>query len=39
MPARSDAARWGSVAKFFHWVTVLAILVQATIGLVLVELP
>jgi len=39
MPARSDAARWGSVAKFFHWMTVLAILVQATIGLVMVELP
>lgn len=39
MPARSDAARWGSVAKFFHWTTVLAILVQATIGLVMVELP
>jgi cytochrome b561 len=39
MPARSDAARWGSVAKFFHWTTVIAILVQATIGLVMVELP
>ncbi|HET7924294.1 MAG TPA: cytochrome b [Rhodanobacteraceae bacterium] len=39
MPARSDAARWGSVAKFFHWATVIAILVQATIGLVMVELP
>lgn len=39
MPARSDAARWGSVAKFFHWLTVLAILVQATIGLIMVELP
>ena len=39
MPARSDAACWGSVAKFFHWMTVLAILVQATIGLVMVELP
>jgi cytochrome b561 len=39
MPARSDAARWGSVAKFFHWAIVIAILVQATIGLVMVELP
>jgi cytochrome b561 len=39
MPARSDAAGWGSVAKFFHWTTVIAILVQATIGLVMVELP
>ena len=39
MPARSDAAQWGSVARFFHWTTVLAILVQATIGLVMVQLP
>jgi len=39
MPARSDDARWGSVAKFFHWTTVIAILVQATVGLVMVELP
>jgi cytochrome b561 len=39
MPARSDASHWGSVAKFFHWTTVLAILVQATIGLVMVQLP
>jgi cytochrome b561 len=39
MPAKSDALRWGGVAKFFHWTTVLAILVQATIGLVMVELP
>ena len=39
MPARSDSARWGSVAKFFHWATVLAILVQATIGLVMINLP
>jgi cytochrome b561 len=39
MPAKSDALRWGGVAKFFHWATVLAILVQATIGLVMVELP
>jgi len=39
MPAKSDASRWGSAAKFFHWTTVIAILVQATIGLVMVELP
>ena len=39
MPARSDASHWGSVAKFFHWTTVIAILVQATIGLVMVRLP
>ncbi|HEY6985976.1 MAG TPA: cytochrome b [Rhodanobacteraceae bacterium] len=39
MAARSDASNWGSLAKFFHWATVLAILVQATIGLIMVELP
>lgn len=39
MAVRSDASRWGSFAKFFHWTTVLLILVQATIGLVMVELP
>src|SRR6478736_4505734 len=39
MPAKSDASRWGSAAKFFHWTTVIAILVQATIGLIMVELP
>ena len=39
MPAKSDATHWGSLAKFFHWTTVIAILVQATIGLIMVELP
>jgi len=39
MPVKSDTAHWGSLAKFFHWTTVIAILVQATIGLVMVELP
>jgi cytochrome b561 len=39
MPAKSDASHWGSLAKFFHWTTVIAILVQATVGLVMVELP
>jgi cytochrome b561 len=39
MPARSDALRWGGLAKFFHWTTVVLILAQATIGLVMVELP
>ncbi len=39
MAARSDASHWGSLAKFFHWTTVLLILVQATIGLVMVTLP
>jgi cytochrome b561 len=39
MPLKSDAKRWGSLAKFFHWTVVLLILVQGTIGLIMVELP
>lgn len=39
MALKSDAAHWGSLAKFFHWATVLLILTQAIIGLVMVELP
>jgi cytochrome b561 len=39
MAIRSDASYWGSLARFFHWTTVLLILVQATIGLVMVQLP
>jgi cytochrome b561 len=26
MPLRSDATRWGSIARFFHWLMALAIL-------------
>lgn len=36
---KSDVNHWGSLAKFFHWATVVLILVQGTIGLVMVELP
>ena len=36
---KSGTVHWGSLAKFFHWTTVLLILVQATIGLVMVTLP
>lgn len=39
MALKSDTTHWGSLAKFFHWTTVLLILVQATIGLIMVELP
>lgn len=39
MPLKSDTTHWGSLAKFFHWAVVLLILTQATIGLVMVELP
>jgi cytochrome b561 len=39
MALKSDAAQWGSLARFFHWAVVLLILTQAVIGLVMVELP
>ena len=39
MALKSDASHWGSLAKFFHWTTVILILIQATIGLIMVELP
>lgn len=39
MAIRSDATRWGSLAKFFHWAVVLLILAQGILGLVMVELP
>jgi cytochrome b561 len=39
MALKSDAAHWGSLAKFFHWTVVLLILVQGTVGLVMVNLP
>jgi cytochrome b561 len=34
-----DRNHWGSVAKFFHWMVVLLILVQGTIGLIMVDMP
>ncbi len=36
---KSDATHWGSMAKFFHWTVVVLILLQGTIGLIMVELP
>jgi len=39
MAIKSGTERWGSLAKFFHWTIVLLILAQATIGLVMVQLP
>jgi cytochrome b561 len=36
---KGDREHWGSLAKFFHWTIVLLILTQATIGLVMVNLP
>jgi len=36
---KSGSDHWGSLAKFFHWTVVVLILVQGTLGLVMVELP
>ena len=36
---KSGSDHWGSAAKFFHWTTVALILVQGTIGLIMVSLP
>jgi cytochrome b561 len=36
---RSGRDHWGSLAKFFHWTIVLLIIVQATVGLIMVDLP
>lgn len=36
---KSGPNHWGSIAKFFHWTIVVLILVQGTIGLIMVELP
>lgn len=36
---RSDREHWGSLAKAFHWTIVALLLVQGTIGLVMVNLP
>lgn len=39
MALKSDAHHWGSMAKWFHWLIVAGILIQAAIGLIMVELP
>jgi cytochrome b561 len=39
MALKSDAQHWGSLAKTFHWLVVLLILVQGVLGLYMVELP
>lgn len=36
---KSDATHWGGLAKLFHWSVVVLLLAQATLGLVMVELP
>lgn len=39
MPLKSDLSRWGALAQLFHWTIAVLILVQGTIGLVMVQLP
>lgn len=39
MSLKSDAQHWGSLAKTFHWLVVLLIIVQGVLGLYMVELP
>jgi cytochrome b561 len=39
MPLKSGVAHWGVVAKSFHWAIVVLLLVQGTLGLVMVNLP
>ncbi|HEX7917280.1 cytochrome b [Rudaea sp.] len=39
MPLKSDSQHWGSLAKTFHWLVVLLILVQGVLGLYMVGLP
>ena len=36
---KSDAQHWGGTAKFFHWMTVVLILIQGAVGLIMVDLP
>jgi cytochrome b561 len=39
MVLKSSVAHWGSLAKFFHWTVVLLLLVQGTVGLIMINLP
>ena len=39
MTVKSDSTQWGSLAKFLHWTIVLLIIVQAAVGLIMVDLP
>lgn len=39
MSRRSNAARWGAVSQALHWGVVVLVLVMATLGLVMVDLP
>ena len=39
MSLKSDAQHWGGLAKTFHWLIVLLIIVQGAVGLYMVDLP
>ncbi|MBN8888334.1 MAG: cytochrome b [Rudaea sp.] len=39
MPLKSGERHWGSLAKTFHWLVVLLIIVQGAVGLYMVGLP
>lgn len=39
MPIRNTLERWGSVAKFFHWVIVLLVVTQFTLAFIAEGLP
>jgi cytochrome b561 len=36
---KSGTAHWGSLAKFFHWTIVALIIMQGTVGLIMVDMP
>ncbi len=36
---KSGPAHWGSAAKFFHWTIVLLLIMQGSVGLIMVDMP
>lgn len=36
---KSGTAHWGSAAKFFHWTIVLLLIMQGSVGLIMVDMP
>ena len=39
MPVKNTREEWGSVSKLLHWLVVVLVLVMATIGLTMGDLP
>jgi cytochrome b561 len=39
MTLRNSATHWGSVSKFFHWLIVLLLIGQGTVGLLMGDMP